>query len=121
MELPSCAHTHRDILGAEETPDEWCLQLAQGQRGNKANVEEKPHLIHLYVFCVDTEKFFTTRQNELYLEACRLMSVVPVSYFLRNMEESYMNLNHHGLGPNGTKAIAIALVVSMPMGALEGW
>lgn len=44
------------------------------------------------------------------------MGVVPVSYFLRNMEESYVNLNHHGLGPNGTKAIAIALVVSMPVG-----
>lgn len=49
------------------------------------------------------------------------MGVVPVSYFLRNMEESYMNLNHHGLGPNGTKAIAIALVVSMTMGAYGDW
>ncbi|XP_035575558.2 leucine-rich repeat-containing protein 74A isoform X9 [Canis lupus familiaris] len=67
----------------------------------------------------DTEKFFTTRQNELYLEACRLMSVVPVSYFLRNMEESYMNLNHHGLGPNGTKAIAIALVANYQIKTLD--
>lgn len=49
------------------------------------------------------------------------MGVVPVSCFLRNMEESYVNLNHHGLGPNGTKAIAIALVVSMPMEAHEAW
>lgn len=47
------------------------------------------------------------------------MGVVPVSYFIRNMEESYMNLNHHGLGPHGTKAIAIALVVSMPVEAHE--
>ncbi|XP_019282809.2 leucine-rich repeat-containing protein 74A isoform X10 [Panthera pardus] len=58
----------------------------------------------------DTEKLFTTGQRELYLEACKLVGVVPVSYFIRNMEESYMNLNHHGLGPSGTKAIAIALV-----------
>nr|XP_023483925.1 leucine-rich repeat-containing protein 74A isoform X2 [Equus caballus] len=58
----------------------------------------------------DTEKFFTTGQKELYLEACKLVGVVPVSYFIRNMEESYVNLNHHGLGPRGTKAIAIALV-----------
>ena len=49
------------------------------------------------------------------------MGVVPVSYFIRNMEESYINLNHHGLGPNGTKAIAIALVVSMPVWAHEAW
>ncbi|XP_014390212.1 PREDICTED: leucine-rich repeat-containing protein 74A isoform X3 [Myotis brandtii] len=58
----------------------------------------------------DTEKYFTTGQKELYMEACKLVGVVPVSYFIRNMEESYMNLNHHGLGPHGTKAIAIALV-----------
>ncbi|XP_032702099.1 leucine-rich repeat-containing protein 74A isoform X1 [Lontra canadensis] len=67
----------------------------------------------------DTEKFFTTGQRELYLEACKLMGVVPVSYFLRNMEESYMNLNHHGLGPNGTKAIAIALVSNTSVITLE--
>ncbi|XP_059038713.1 leucine-rich repeat-containing protein 74A isoform X4 [Mustela lutreola] len=67
----------------------------------------------------DTEKFFTTGQRELYLEACKLMGVVPVSYFLRNMEESYMNLNHHGLGPNGTKAIAIALVSNTSVVTLE--
>nr|KAF6485748.1 leucine rich repeat containing 74A [Rousettus aegyptiacus] len=67
----------------------------------------------------DTEKFFTTGQNELYLEACKLVGVVPVSYFLRNMEESYVNLNHHGLGPNGTKAIAIALVSNTAVITLE--
>lgn len=64
---------------------------------------------------------FTTGQKELYLEACRLVGVVPVSYFIRNMEEPYVNLNHHGLGPYGTKAIAIALVVSMPVGTHEAW
>lgn len=46
---------------------------------------------------------------------------MPVSYFIRNMEESYVNLNHHGLGPRGTKAIAIALVVSILVGAHEAW
>ncbi|KAL1789859.1 leucine-rich repeat-containing protein 74A [Sigmodon hispidus] len=58
----------------------------------------------------DTEKFFAIGQKELYLEACKLLNVVPASYFIRNMEESCMNLNHHGLGPKGTKAIAITLV-----------
>ncbi|XP_034498934.1 leucine-rich repeat-containing protein 74A [Ailuropoda melanoleuca] len=67
----------------------------------------------------DMEKFFTTGQRELYLEACKLTGVVPVSYFLRNMEESYVNLNHHGLGPNGTKAIAIALVSNTSVVTLE--
>uniref|UniRef100_A0A674JN83 Leucine rich repeat containing 74A n=1 Tax=Terrapene triunguis TaxID=2587831 RepID=A0A674JN83_9SAUR len=56
---------------------------------------------------------------ELYLEACKLVGVVPVSYFLRNMEEPYMNLNHHGLGPQGAKAIAIALVSNTTITHLE--
>ncbi|XP_029808681.1 leucine-rich repeat-containing protein 74A isoform X1 [Suricata suricatta] len=67
----------------------------------------------------DTEKLFTTGQRELYLEACKLVGVVPVSYFIRNMEESYVNLNHHGLGPTGTRAIAIALVSNTSIVTLE--
>ncbi|VTJ77272.1 Hypothetical predicted protein [Marmota monax] len=62
----------------------------------------------------DTEKFFTIGPKELYLEACKLVGVVPVSYFIRNMEEPHMNLNYHGLGPRGTKAIAIAMVEKGP-------
>ncbi|XP_036061349.1 leucine-rich repeat-containing protein 74A [Onychomys torridus] len=67
----------------------------------------------------DTEKFFTIGQKELYLEACKLVGVVPASYFIRNMEESCMNLNHHGLGPKGTKAIAITLVSNTTILKLE--
>ncbi|XP_027274395.1 leucine-rich repeat-containing protein 74A isoform X2 [Cricetulus griseus] len=67
----------------------------------------------------DTEKFFSIGQAELYLEACKLVGVVPVSCFIRNMEESCMNLNHHGLGPKGTKAIAITLVSNTTILKLE--
>uniref|UniRef100_A0A8C3IV35 Uncharacterized protein n=1 Tax=Chrysemys picta bellii TaxID=8478 RepID=A0A8C3IV35_CHRPI len=68
----------------------------------------------------DTERSFATMKGaELYLEACKLVGVVPVSYFLRNMEEPYMNLNHHGLGPQGAKAIAIALVSNTTITHLE--
>ncbi|XP_033622587.1 leucine-rich repeat-containing protein 74A [Fukomys damarensis] len=67
----------------------------------------------------DTERSFTTGQRELYLEACKLVGVVPVSYFIRNMEEPYMKLSHHGLGPMGTKAIAIALVSNTAIIGLE--
>nr|XP_025037774.1 leucine-rich repeat-containing protein 74A isoform X4 [Pelodiscus sinensis] len=68
----------------------------------------------------DNERSFaTTKGEELYLEACKLVGVVPVSYFIRNMEEPYMNLNHHGLGPKGAKAIAIALVSNTTIIHLE--
>ncbi|XP_029586109.1 leucine-rich repeat-containing protein 74A isoform X2 [Salmo trutta] len=60
-----------------------------------------------------------TSTAEIYLQACKLVGVVPVSYFLRNLGTSTMNLNHHGLGPPGGKALAIALVTDMHITNLE--
>ncbi|XP_033980806.1 leucine-rich repeat-containing protein 74A [Trematomus bernacchii] len=57
--------------------------------------------------------------SEVYLEACRLVGVVPVSYFIRNLDSTTMTLNHHGLGPLGCKALAIALVADMNIDTLE--
>uniref|UniRef100_A0A670Y296 Leucine rich repeat containing 74A n=1 Tax=Pseudonaja textilis TaxID=8673 RepID=A0A670Y296_PSETE len=76
---------------------------------------------HLYtVSFADAERSFTTIKGaDLYREACKLVGVIPVSYFTRNMEEPVMNLNHHGLGPKGTKAIAIALVSNTTITHLE--
>lgn len=51
--------------------------------------------------------------EELYLQACELVGVVPVRYFLRHLGSATINLNHHGLGPLGAKALAIALVVRL--------
>ncbi|KAI4872464.1 hypothetical protein NFI96_021054, partial [Prochilodus magdalenae] len=56
---------------------------------------------------------------ELYLQACKLVGVVPVSYFLRNLGCATINLNHHGLGPLGGKALAVALVTDMHTSTLE--
>ncbi|NXG30804.1 LR74A protein, partial [Dromaius novaehollandiae] len=56
---------------------------------------------------------------ELYLEACRLLEAVPVSHFIQNLAKPYINLNHHGLGPKGAKAIAIALVSNATVTHLE--
>uniref|UniRef100_A0A663DQN1 Leucine rich repeat containing 74A n=1 Tax=Aquila chrysaetos chrysaetos TaxID=223781 RepID=A0A663DQN1_AQUCH len=68
----------------------------------------------------DPEKAFVGITGaELYLEACRLMEVVPVSHFIQNLAKPYINLNHHGLGPKGVKAIAIALVSNATVTHLE--
>ncbi|XP_053139159.1 leucine-rich repeat-containing protein 74A isoform X3 [Hemicordylus capensis] len=68
----------------------------------------------------DVERSFTNIKGaDLYIEACKLVGVVPVSYFIRNMEEPIMNLNHHGLGTKGTKALAIALVSNTTITHLE--
>ncbi|XP_075609108.1 leucine-rich repeat-containing protein 74A [Balearica regulorum gibbericeps] len=68
----------------------------------------------------DPEKAFARiTGTDLYLEACRLMEVVPVSHFIQNLAKPYINLNHHGLGPKGVKAIAIALVSNATVTHLE--
>ncbi|KAJ8341533.1 hypothetical protein SKAU_G00338240 [Synaphobranchus kaupii] len=56
---------------------------------------------------------------DVYLRACQMVGVVPVSYFLRNLGNATLNLNHHGLGPLGCKALAIALVSDMQITSLE--
>lgn len=46
-----------------------------------------------------------------YKEICKHYNVIPVSYFMRNMQESELTMRHHGLGAAGGKAIAVSLVV----------
>ncbi|KAM4690549.1 leucine-rich repeat-containing protein 74A [Rhinophrynus dorsalis] len=48
--------------------------------------------------------------RDLYINACQQAGVVPVSYFIRHMNETHMELNHHGLGPRGARAIAVPLM-----------
>ncbi|XP_028844833.1 leucine-rich repeat-containing protein 74A [Denticeps clupeoides] len=56
---------------------------------------------------------------DVYRQACKLVGVVPVSCFLRNLGEDTINLNHHGLGPPGGRALAIALVTDTSTTTLE--
>ncbi|XP_023684052.2 leucine-rich repeat-containing protein 74A [Paramormyrops kingsleyae] len=56
---------------------------------------------------------------EIYQHACRVVGVVPVSYYLRNLSDSTLNLNHRGLGPLGVKALAIALASDVRLTTLE--
>ncbi|KAA0711545.1 Leucine-rich repeat-containing protein 74A [Triplophysa tibetana] len=57
--------------------------------------------------------------GELYLQACQLVGVVPARYFLRHLGCDTINMNHHGLGPLGGKALAIALVTDMNITTLQ--
>ena len=49
----------------------------------------------------------------LYVKMCEAYHVVPVSYFLRNMGNRTLRMKYHGLGPKGTKAIAVPLQVTL--------
>ncbi|XP_048237096.1 leucine-rich repeat-containing protein 74B-like isoform X1 [Haliotis rufescens] len=45
-----------------------------------------------------------------YIECCKRLGIIPASYFLRHMQEKELVMKHHGLGAQGMKAIAMALV-----------
>ncbi|XP_069806371.1 leucine-rich repeat-containing protein 74A [Dendropsophus ebraccatus] len=47
--------------------------------------------------------------QDVYVQACRQVGIVPASYFLRHINETHMDLKHYGLGPRGARAIAAAL------------
>lgn len=46
-----------------------------------------------------------------YINACQKSKVVPVSYYLRHMQDSELRLRHHQLGSTTIKPIALSLVV----------
>ncbi|XP_068956897.1 leucine-rich repeat-containing protein 74B [Petaurus breviceps papuanus] len=45
-----------------------------------------------------------------YLSACEAFGVVPISYFLHHMHDPELTLMHRGLGPQGARALASALM-----------
>lgn len=49
--------------------------------------------------------------QELYIRGCKFLDVIPVSIFMRHLEDEKISLRHHYLGPNGTKACCMALLV----------
>uniref|UniRef100_A0A672IG31 Leucine rich repeat containing 74B n=1 Tax=Salarias fasciatus TaxID=181472 RepID=A0A672IG31_SALFA len=59
----------------------------------------------------DEEQYDPTGQT-CYRKACEMLQVVPVSHFLKHMQCSELDLMHRGLGPQGTKALAVPLVTN---------
>jgi len=60
----------------------------------------------------DKKEEFDTTGKTSYLSACKQFGVTPVSYFIRHMQEDTLDIKHHGLGANGTKAISVPLVLN---------
>jgi hypothetical protein len=66
----------------------------------------------LFTFTED-EGDFVGSLKSTYVEACKKTGIIPASYFLRHMTDEVLNMKHHGLAALGTKAICVALSVSM--------
>ena len=60
----------------------------------------------------EDREVFEGSLRTVYVESCKKASVIPASYFVRHMDDTQIEMKHHGLGPQGIKPIAIALVVS---------
>uniref|UniRef100_A0A8U8C1R8 Uncharacterized protein n=1 Tax=Geospiza parvula TaxID=87175 RepID=A0A8U8C1R8_GEOPR len=83
--------------------------------------QDRMHHSSIYFFSVDPEKAFADiiGTKPIYLEAHRLMEVVPASHLIQNLAKSYINLNPHGLGPKGVKDIISAMVSNTTITQLE--
>ncbi|XP_076587058.1 uncharacterized protein LOC143320905 isoform X3 [Chaetodon auriga] len=60
----------------------------------------------------DKEEAYDPTGQTCYMEACEMLQVVPASSFLRQMQKSELSMMHRGLGPQGTKALAVPLVTN---------
>ncbi|CAB3981142.1 leucine-rich repeat-containing 74B-like [Paramuricea clavata] len=62
--------------------------------------------------CEEMKEDYDVTGRTTYIQACKMNGVIPVSYFLRNLQNPEVDMKHHGIGASGTKAIAIALVTN---------
>ncbi|XP_070577253.1 leucine-rich repeat-containing protein 74A-like isoform X2 [Ptychodera flava] len=67
----------------------------------------------------DIKDDFDSTGRSTYIESCKEYGIVPVSYFLRHIQDYKIRMKHHGLGPLGTKAIAITLVTNTVVVSLD--
>ncbi|XP_070297645.1 leucine-rich repeat-containing protein 74A-like, partial [Salvelinus sp. IW2-2015] len=105
-----------DGLGQEESPDSTPAEPDSGDEWDTdLEADEQDRRDRL------------VSPTELYLVACRLTAVIPCSYVLRQLasttldlnQQGTLDLNHHGLGPLGAKALAITLLSDVQISNLE--
>ncbi|XP_031561538.1 leucine-rich repeat-containing protein 74B-like [Actinia tenebrosa] len=52
----------------------------------------------------------TSQGRGAYLKACKSLSLIPCSTFLRQLHRSDVNLKHYNLGTRGAEAVAVAMM-----------
>ncbi|OWF46621.1 leucine-rich repeat-containing protein 74B-like [Mizuhopecten yessoensis] len=55
----------------------------------------------------------------VYTKACIKLGLVPSTYFFKHLTEVALVMPHHGIGPRGAKAVAIALVPNQTIQKLD--
>ena len=54
------------------------------------------------------------KNGDKYKDACRMLGVVPISHLISKLSQNEIRICGYGLGSKGTRALAVALVVSSP-------
>ena len=54
------------------------------------------------------------KNGDKYKDACRMLGVVPISHLISKLSQNEIRICGYGLGSRGTRALAVALVVSSP-------
>ena len=52
------------------------------------------------------------KNGDKYKDACRMLGVVPISHLISKLSQNEIRICGYGLGSKGTRALAVALVVS---------
>ncbi|XP_028396868.1 leucine-rich repeat-containing protein 74A-like [Dendronephthya gigantea] len=62
--------------------------------------------------CEEMKEDYDLTGRTTYIQACKINGVIPVSFFLRNLQNPEVDMKHHGIGAAGSKPIAITLVTN---------
>ena len=79
----------------------------------------RKHNSRIFIFCLSAVYFFKSCCFKHLLFFCtdismaKFLGLVPVSYVVKRLGEKSLVMRHHGLGPDGTKPLASALLVSV--------
>ena len=60
---------------------------------------------------VDCKERWPSEAAKLYLQVCRKLGLVPISYYLRHIDDQRLVLRHHSIDASAAKAIATPLTV----------
>ncbi|XP_069475220.1 leucine-rich repeat-containing protein 74B isoform X2 [Ambystoma mexicanum] len=109
----AASSAHRAHDSTEENEGE--LEGGPGKRSTVEDSENMPESEDGWdtdLEIEETEKTYDPTGKTKYLEACQAYGVVPISYFLRHMKDAELIMMHHGLGPQGAKALSQSLVTN---------
>ncbi|KAL9963853.1 hypothetical protein ACROYT_G027404 [Oculina patagonica] len=69
--------------------------------------------------CEEIKPQYDPTGRTLYRRACQKLGIIPASYFVRHMIEPTVAMMHHGLGPLGIRAMALALLYNTKVTSLN--